>query len=669
MRTPPEDTAARAPREVEVNSPSRQVSARVRIEANGDAGPYGRLVIAAGLTPGIPDVEAWPELELVDGRRIGPECLIERVEMSASRESFRQVPGTRSRVLVEAGQAVITLLERPAAPADPDPSERRWTLTVRAADDGVAFRATIDRPDDPPCDLARENTRFMLPSTARVWALPLNSFTTSHEGRYEAVAARDVPPEWLMATPLLASLPEGAWASITEANLTDYAGMYLSRDPDASESAPPGGPVPLISRLSPRPDDPACAVRARAPLRTPWRVILLADSPGRFLESDLILALNEPCALEDVSWIRPGKTTFPWWNGYVDPVATAQGIDVALNTATAKYYIDFCAAHGIPYHTLDGKNDLAWYGGPIGYRGADPTTPVEGLDLPEVLRYAREKGVGIRVWMHWKAARDHMERAFPLYRQWGIEGVMLDFMDRDDQEMIRWQRAAIELAAANHLTVTMHGVAKPTGLERTYPNLLNSEGVWNLEQNKWDQWGCTPRHELTTFFTRMVAGPMDFHQGGVRTVAPAAYLPSWEAPVVIGTPARALASYVVIENHLPMMCDYPSAYEASPVVDAIARVPVSWDDTRVLSAEVGESVAIARRAGDAWWVAAMTSHPRRMTLTLSFLGRGTYDATLWTDAPNADRVARSTRSVASGDTIPIELSEAGAAVIELRPQP
>jgi len=227
---------------------------------------------------------------------------------------------------------------------------------------------------------------------------------------------------------------------------------------------------------------------------------------------------------------------------------------MGLNTATAKYYIDFCAEAGIPYHTLDGLDNRAWYGGPIvPYEGAGITKGIDGLDLAEVIRYAQFEGVKVRLWMHWQAAKSHMARAFPLFHEWGIEGVMIDFMDRDDHEMVNFQREVLRTAADNRLTVTFHGVAKPTGLERTYPNLLTSEGVMNLEHDKWDELGVAPEHEVTVPFTRMLAGPLDFHQGSFRTVAAAEFKPRNDAPLVIGTPCRTLASYVVFQNHLAMV--------------------------------------------------------------------------------------------------------------------
>jgi alpha-glucosidase len=246
-----------------------------------------------------------------------------------------------------------------------------------------------------------------------------------------------------------------------------------------------------------------------------------------------------------------------------------------------------------------------------------------------VLKYAKAKGVRLRLWMHWVAAEKHMAKAFPLYKEWGVEGVMLDFMDRDDQEMNRFLRKAVKLAAANQLTVTLHGVSKPTGLERTYPNLLTSEGVLNLEYNKWDPLGCPPEHQVTVAFTRMLAGPLDFHQGSFRTVTPKAFKPRDRAPTVMGTPARTLASYVVYQNHLPMVADSPSAYAGYPALPVLAKIPVTWDDTRVVAESVGEFVAIARREGDVWHLGAMTDRKARtLKVPLQLLGPGRYVAEL-----------------------------------------
>ena len=592
-------------------------------------------------------------IDLIDGSGLGHDSEIEGVRTRTINETYTQYPGKRSRVVNRCEEMVVSLHER-ATPA------HRWELILRAYNDGVALRyrfAARDRWDGVV--IAAERTRFRLPGDALAYVLPLNGYTTSHEARYQKKAVSEIPEDWLLGLPLLAELRGTGWLAVMEANLTDYAGMYLARE--AAQGAV------LATRLSPRPGEPKVAVRADLPLETPWRALMIADKVERLVESDLMLNLNAPCALADTSWIRPGKTTFPWWNGFYEDKVPFQ---MGLNTETAKYYIDFCAEAGIPYHSLDGKGNTAWYGGPIvPYKGADITRGVAGLDLKEVLRHAATKGVKIRLWMNWQAAEAHMDQAFPLYRDWGVEGVMLDFMDRDDQAMVKFLRRAIETAAANRLTVTLHGVSAPTGLERTYPNLLTHEGVLNLEYDKWDKQGVTPEHELTVPFTRMLAGPLDFHQGSLRGVPVEEFRPRNEAPLVIGTPCRMLASYVVFQNHLPMVADYPSTYRGHLMLPVLAAIPTTWDDTNCLAGKVGEFIIIARRLGSEWWVGAMGGRdPREVEISLSFLGPGRFQAEIYRDDLSAAaRFARHTVNVDTADVLRASLARAGGLLIHVSP--
>jgi alpha-glucosidase len=501
-------------------------------------------------------------------------------------------------------------------------------------------------------------TTFRWPADANVHALPLNGFTTSYEKRYEVKPGREVSRDWLLGLPLLAELPGGAFAAITEANVIDFAGMYLKPTADGK----------LLTRLSPLPGEKNVAVKRTGDVLSPWRVILLGDRLGTLVESDAVLSLSEPCAITDTGWIKTGKTTFPWWNGFAQD---AGQLKPDLDTATAKYYIDFCAEAGIPYHSLDGVRNDAWYGGPIvPYRGADPTVGNPKLDLQEVLKYAKSKGVKIRLWMNWKAAEAHMQRAFPLYEQWGIEGVMLDFMDRDDQLMNRWVREAVALAAKHKLTVTLHGCPKPTGLERTYPNLLSHEGVMNLEYDKWDKLGITAAHETTVPFTRMLAGPLDFHQGSFRTVPHDKFVPRNVAPLIRGTPARTLASYVVFQNHLAMMVDSPGAYRGHPALAPLVKIPTTWDETKVVLGTVGGTVAIARRSGKVWHVGVMAdSKGGTVEVPLSFLGNGRYFATMWADdALETHGIVKSKTLTRASETLPLVCEAGGGAVIELVPE-
>lgn len=601
-------------------------------------------------------VKAGLGFELTDEPALAENFVIADVARRQVDETYSVYPGKASRARDHYHEAVITLEERNAP-------GRQLQVIFRAYDDGVAVRYRFpEQPGVRALTIAEERSTFEFAGEPWAYTLPLRSFTTSYEERYVRTQLKDVAPGQLLALPLLLELPDGVWVGVTEANLTDYAGMVLTRTADRS--------TVLTSRLSPWPDEPRTKVRVDVPAVSPWRVLMIADDPGGLIESNLVLNLNEPSVIDDVSWIRPGKTTFPWWNGYEVGDAGFRG---GLNTQTIKHYIDFCAEHGIEYHTLDGFGE-AWYGGPIvPYEGADITTSTPEIDLPEVIDYARRKGVRLRLWLHWEAARAHMATAFPRYEEWGIEGVMLDFMDRDDQEMNAFLHEALRLAAKHRLTVTLHGVSKPTGLRRTYPNLLSSEAVLNLEYNKWDSLGVSPEHEVTVPFTRMLAGPLDFHQGSFRHVPPDAYTPREVGPVVRGTRARTLATYVVFENYLPMMADYPAAYRGEPGLRLLIEIPATWDETRVLNAAVGELITIARRSGQEWFVGSMTdSRAREITVPLDFAGPGRFTAEIFGDDPDASdepsTLTFRSLEVSAADTIRAYLAPAGGHLIRLRPR-
>ena len=594
-------------------------------------------------------------VELKDGTRLGGDTLLLGLDGTDIDASFEHFPGKRRQVTDRANETTLRLRELGQRPLE-------WRFVVRVYDDGVALRYEFPKQSGwTELELAGESTEFAFPAGSMATVLPLANFTTSHEGRYETRRVGDVPAGTLLGPPMLVEVPNVAWAAILEANLTDYAGLYLARSPESRGS--------FVSRLSPRPSEPAVAVRAKLPHASPWRLILVAPEARQLIESDTVLKVNAPSVIADASWIRPGLTTFPWWNDYFE---SGVPFEMGLNTATAKYYIDFCAEYGIPYHTLDGFEGVAWYGGPINpYEGGDITRGIAGLDLQEVAGYAKQKGVRIRLWMHWQAAKQHMARAFPLYRDLGIEGVMIDFMDRDDQDMVRFQRELLQLAADNRLTVTFHGVAAPTGLERTFPNLLNSEAVLNLEHDKWDDAGVPPEHDIAVALTRMLAGPLDYHQGSFRGVPADRFEARMTKPLVIGTPVRMLASYVVLQNHLPMAADYPSAYRRQPLTRVLSSLPATWDDTKAVSARLGEEIVIARRSSNDWWIGAMGGRePRDVLVPLAFLPAGAFQATIIQDDPAAENgFAQVTREVSPGDAIELKLAGAGGALVRLTPAP
>ncbi len=287
-------------------------------------------------------------VDLGDGTRLGEGSIVEGVTTRSFDETYTQFPGKRSRV-VDRGSEVVVKFRDAGSP------DRQWEVIVRAYNDGAAFRYRFPAQDGwTRLEISGERTRFRVPKDAVAYALPLNSFTTSHEARYEKKSVSEIPKEWLIGLPLLLELPGTGWLGLAEADLTDYAGLYLARAV--------GEGTTLVGRLSPLPKEPKIAVRSGLPHQSPWRVLMIADKLEPLVESDIILNLSTPCALADTSWIKPGKTTFPWWNGFYEQNVPFK---MGLNTATANYYIDFCAEAGIPYHSLDGLDNVAWYGGTI----------------------------------------------------------------------------------------------------------------------------------------------------------------------------------------------------------------------------------------------------------------------------------------------------------------
>lgn len=647
----PDDTAVR------VDSPNEEVRVEVLLQADhvNDSVPHYRIffrdkpLISASRTA----------IVLQDGSSLGRSCSIESVKINSSYTPYTMHPGKRSQIIDHFTEAVVTLREHGS-------SARRWELIIRAYDDGAAFRYQFPSQDGwAQLSLAEEKTEFNLPADAKAFTLPLNSFTESaYEVFYQKKNVTQIPSDWLLGLPMLVECPEAGWLAITEANLTDYAGMYLAAEEQESTT--------LTSRLSPLPDDSGVAVKADLPHASPWRVVMVGEEPSRLIESDLILNLNAPSVIEDTSWIKPDKTTFPWWNGFhLEDVPFEAG----LNTETMKYYINFCSENGIAYHTLDGLNRVAWHGGPTRpYEGADITTAIPEIDMPEVIKYAEEKKVRLRLWLHWESVKEHMEDAFPIYQSWGIEGVMLDFMNRDDQEMVKFLEKVLIKAAECNLTVTLHGASKPTGLERTYPHLLSSEAVRNLEYNKFRNDPIPPEHEVLVAYTRMLAGPLDFHQGSFRGVSLEKFKPQSKAPNVIGTPSRLLASYVVYLNHMPMVADFPSAYRQHPeALSILGEVPATWDDTKVLGGSVEEYIAIARRNGSDWYIGVMgDNNSRTFDLSLDFLKSGSYAAQIYADDPQANDpyrgIIHKTRDVTARKALTVHLEKAGGYLVKLSPQ-
>lgn len=572
-------------------------------------------------------------------------------------EDYELVVGKTSHVHTRYRELKIPLEEINAP-------HRKIDIAVRVFDDGVAFRYEFPKQQNwTKYTLLDEVTTFKLAGNPIVHALFLPNYTSSHEGFYTTTSFSKAVPDSLMDMPALFELPGNIYVGITEAELIDYAGMYLTKHNGV-----------LVSKLSPLPNQTAIKVKEVLPHRSPWRVMLISDRIGALIESNIITTLNEPCKINDVSWLKPGKTTFPWWNGNVVPdTLNAPG----NNFVTAQYYIDFCARNGLEYHSVVEYGLHQWYvddgmnfqPGPH----ADVTTPVPGLDMKQICEYAKQVGVGVRVWVHWAALYPKLDTAFALFEQWGLKGMMVDFMDRDDQEMVNIQTEILQKAAEHHLHIQFHGAYKPTGLSRTYPNEFTREGTLNYETDKWDSQGLSPSHDINIPFTRMLAGSTDYHLGGFRAVLQSKYRTQYTRPLVLGTRCHMLGMYVVLENYLQMVCDYPEAYEGEPGFEFIKQIPTTWDETKVPDAKVGEYITIARRKNQDWYVGTITNDTARSLVTsLNFLGDGKYMATIYTDAPDANtnpnHLTKQERVVTSKDFINVQLAAGGGCVAYLKKQ-
>jgi alpha-glucosidase len=411
--------------------------------------------------------------------------------------------------------------------------------------------------------------------------------------------------------------------------------------------------------------------KVSTPFRSPWRVMMVGERPGKLIESNLILNLNESSKLEDDSWLRFGKTTWNWWNGfYQEPV----DFKVGANFETIKHYIDFCADNGIEFHAIDCADaSWTWYEqskpGFAPSDDADILTPRAELQFFRALAYAKFRGVGIRLWVHWRPLSMRLEEAMKEYAKWGVEGLMVDFLDRDDQEMVQWTEKVLQVAAEHQIRIQFHGVWKPTGLRRTYPNLVNHEGALNLEFLKWSDL-CTPDHNVTVPYTRMLAGPMDYHLGGFRSVTSEHFFARNDKPFVMGTRCHHLAMYVVYDNPVPMVSDGPTAYLNEPGFDFIQQVPTTWDEVRFLEGAVGEFVVIAKRKGTDWFLGAMTNDAEReIAVETDFLREGQYRVDVWSDvdALTPDLLNQTQTVINSGDIMNMTLVSGGGQVLKLTP--
>ena len=541
-------------------------------------------------------------------------------------------------------------------------------LVVRVYDHGVALRYLLPAQAGlQSFTIQNETTRFGFAGDYACHGLNLGKFANSHEGEFDPVQASRIREHNLYDAPLVCKTGVGQTTfALAESDVRNYPGAWFSGRGD--------GRLGVDIRLTPRFDSRVdglekAAVRANMGadgVRTPWRVIMVGDSPGELVESTLIATLGEPSQVKDTSWIKPGKTAWDWWND--NQVAIA---NPGMNTDTYKAYIDFAAALGLEYILID----AGWHEGTAltSKPGANLLKPVPAMDLPAILDYAKDKGVGVWLWVQWKQLDWQMEEALSAYQQWGIKGIKVDFMDRSDQEMVDYFHKLLTATARHKLMVNLHGAYPPNGLVRTYPHYLTQEAVMGAEYNKWSE-RITATHNVTLPFTRMILGPIDYTPGGFRHAAPSEFpaLVRNTLPYVQTTRGQALAMYVVYDSPVQMLADSPITYTRADGsweegLEFIRDVPVTWDETRILQGDIGQYIVSARRKGNDWYVGAMTNESaRNLSIPLAFLGEGQFDAQVWQDGKTISTLQQSQATHSAKQSLALTLAPSGGAVAVFR---
>ena len=553
--------------------------------------------------------------------------------------------------------------------------KNKYSVIFRAYNDGVAYRFVTDRKDS--LVISRENAVFNFDQDYKAF-LPYvrdprfdrDLFQTSFESLYEEIPLSQFAPDTLAFLPALVQLAGNKKALILEADLENYPGLYLRKNRSAANSLEGvQAPYPVAEVLGGNVGGRNYIVTSRANYiahtggrrNFPWRALVFSTADKDLLNNDLVYKLASPSRINETSWIRPGKVAWDWWNDWnISHVDFKAGI----NTPTYKYYIDFAAANHLEYIVLDEgwseTNDI----GKISPR----------INLQEIVDYGKQKNVGVILWATWYALHDRLDEIFQKYSDMGVKGFKIDFLDRDDQKMVASTYEIAEKAARYHLLIDLHGMYKPAGQNRTYPNMIGFEGVRGMENVKWAPNDDVPRYDVSLPFIRQVAGPMDYTPGALRNASKSNFRPVNSMPMSQGTRCHQLAMYVVFEAPLGMLSDNPSAYLKEPeCTNFIAGVPTTFDETVALDGQVGEYAAVARRKGDTWYAAAMTNWtPRELTIDFSFLGEGTYEAEIFRDGINADRDAtdykREVITVTKNDKRTVELMNGGGWAARISPK-
>lgn len=514
-----------------------------------------------------------------------------------------------------------------------------YAIVFRAYNEGVAYRFETALPQNA-VKVYNEDVSLNFAGDYNVYYPKEESFFSHNEREFLYVALKDIPATSIASLPAVVDTRDGVKLIIGESDVEDYPGLWLHGNSNNNLS----GTFPHYPLKEDARNDRDIKVAETADYiadtkgtRTfPWRILGIAENDGALITNQLVYLLAKPSQVQDTSWIKPGKVAWDWYNAN-----NIWGVDFksGINTQTYKYYIDFASKYGIEYIILD----EGWY------KLGNVLQVVPEMNVEELVAYGKQKNVGIILWVIWKTLDNQFDAAFEQYSKWGIKGLKIDFMQRDDQPVMNFYQRVLREAAKRKMLVDFHGGIRPATMTRTWPNLINTEGVRGLEQNKWSKYS-NPEHNVTLPFTRMFLGPLDYTPGAmVNSGLEKNFQAVFERPMSLGTRCHQLAMYVVFEAPLQMLADSPSRYLREPeIMQLLAPMPTTWDETKVLDAKMGDYVVIARRHGRDWYIGAMTDwEPRDLNIDLSFLPAGNFEMDAYQDGANADRLGSDYKKVTS----------------------
>ncbi|HET6977188.1 MAG TPA: glycoside hydrolase family 97 protein [Pyrinomonadaceae bacterium] len=520
-----------------------------------------------------------------------------------------------------------------------------FAVTFRAYNEGVAYRFETSLPQTSVKVYGEEGV-FNFAGNYNVYYPKEDSFFSHNEREFIQLPVDKIGADSIASLPAVVAVPNGVKLVVAESDVDDYPGLWLHGNSNNSLTAT-FPPVALKETATDRNRDRDIRVTEAADYialtkgtRTfPWRILGIAASDGDLITNELVYLLAKPSEVRDTSWIKPGKVAWDWYNAN-----NIYGVDFksGIDTQTYKYYIDFASKYGIEYIILD----EGWY------KLGNVLDVVPAINVEELVAYGKQKNVGIILWMVWKTLDDQFMPAMDQFEKWGVKGLKVDFMQRDDQKVINFYHKLCREAAKRKMLVDYHGAIRPATMIRTWPNLINTEGVRGLEQNKWSKF-ANPEHNVTLPFTRMFLGPMDYTPGAmVNSGVERNFAAVFERPMSLGTRCHQLAMYVVYESPLQMLADSPSHYLKEPeVMEFLGPVPTVWDETKVLGAQMGDYVIVARRNGRDWYIGAMTDWTARdIDIDLSFLPTGSFRMASYADGTNADRYGSDYKKTIQGIT-------------------